>query len=127
MERHYAVEPLAHLPHTDQLLLRHDADALDLAHHLHVDPLIPYPAGGGDTAPLIEAGEHYGTGGDGHLDALQPQSQPEPDRGLLYDAPLGTMLGQQLTHLDDDPGDLCLLLPRQHPSWCDTSHNPLES
>ncbi|MNZ81771.1 hypothetical protein D3C78_1004490 [compost metagenome] len=109
MEWHYAVEPLAYLPHPDKLLLRQDAEALNLAHHLHVDALIPHPASGGDAVALIEAGQHYGAGGDRHLDALQPECQPEPDRGLLYDAPLGPMLSQQLAHLDDDPGDLCLL------------------
>ncbi|MNH04952.1 hypothetical protein D3C79_642610 [compost metagenome] len=127
VERHYGIEPLAHLARADQLFLRQNAEALDLAHHLHVDALIPHPAGSGDAMPLIEAGQHYGTGGERHLDALQPQCQPKPDRGLFYDACLGTILGQQLAHLDDDPGDLCLLLLRQHPSWCDTSHHSLES
>ena len=40
---------------------------------------------------------------------------------------LGAELGQHLAHLDDNAGDFRLLLPRQHPSWCDTSHNPFES
>ena len=127
MKRHYAVEPQTHLSCPYQLLFRHDADTLDLAHHLHVDTVFPHPAGSGDTTALIEAGEHYGTGGDGHLDALQPKRHAEPDRGLLYDAALRPELGQHLARLDDDAGDLCLLIPRQHPPWCDTSHNPFES
>ncbi len=127
VKRHYGIEPLTHFPCADQLLLRHDADALDLAHHLHVDAMLAHPPGGGDATALIEAGEHDGAGGDGHLDALQPERHAEPDRGLLDDATLGAELGQHLAHLDDNAGDFRLLLPRQHPSWCDTSHNPFES
>ena len=120
-------EALAHFTGTDQLFFRHDADPLDLAHHLHIDAMFAHPPGSGNTAPLIEAGEHDGTGRDGHLDTLQPQRHPQPHRGLLDDPALRPELGQHLTHLDDNAGDLCLLLPRQHPSWCDTSHNPFES
>ena len=61
------------------------------------------------------------------VDFTYPGSRNAALNEITFDVPAGTMLGQQLTHLDDDPGDLCLLLPRQHPSWCDTSHNPLES
>ncbi len=126
VKRHYAVEPLTHLARADQRLFSHDADTLDLAHHLHVDAMLAHPSRGGDTTALIEAGQHDGAGGDGHLDALQPQCQAKPNRGLLYDAALGPELGQHLTRLDDDPGDFRLLLPRQLPSWCDAAHDPFE-
>ena len=127
VERRDGLEALTYLARADKRLFRHDADALDFAHHLHVDAVLPHPAGGGDATALVEAGEDDGAGRDGHLDALQPERHAQADRGLLDDAALRPKLGQHLARLDDDPGDLRLLLSRQHPSWCDASHDPFES
>ena len=46
-----------------------------------------------------------------------PSAMPSRTVVCLDDAALRPKLGQHLARLDDDPGDLCLLLSRQHPSF----------
>jgi hypothetical protein len=40
VERRDGLEALTYLARADKRLFRHDADALDLAHHLHVDAVL---------------------------------------------------------------------------------------
>ena len=40
------IESLPDFPRPDEVLLRHDAQSLYLAYHLHIDAVLAHPAGG---------------------------------------------------------------------------------